>query len=250
MSDKDDLPTVAAIAVLAMCVVTTAHEALGHGSACLITGGRIAQLTSALFHCSRQNVWIDPAGPVTDLAVGTCALIVGRFATAPALRLFLLLVTTLSYGWEGGYAVQAMIKQDGDLYFAGRSFLSAPDTLWRIAGAVAGIALYLINIRLASSGLTRLWPQAERARRAARIASLVAVVAAGVAALTYAGPIGRDLHDAVLEIAAGALPLLIIPRRDGTAGEAVTLMRRPGLIVLAIGLFAVFVATLGHGIGG
>ncbi len=249
MTEKDDLPTIAAVAVLAMCLVTTAHEALGHGGACLALGGAIERLTSSLFRCDLHSRWIDPAGPVMNLVVGTAALVAGRFAAAPAVRLCLLLVTTLSYGWEGGYAVQAMLTGEGDLYFAGQAFLGAPDTIWRAGGVAAGIVLYLVNIRLASAGLTRLWPNAARARRAARVAGLATVASAGLAALTYTGRGGHDLHDAVLEIAAGAVPLLFIPRGSSTDGEGVTLRRNPLLIVSAIVVFAAFTATLGRGIG-
>jgi hypothetical protein len=47
-SNLDDIPTVSALAVIAVCITTTAHEALGHGSACWAVGGHIAQLTSVL----------------------------------------------------------------------------------------------------------------------------------------------------------------------------------------------------------
>ncbi len=249
MTSKNDLFTAAALAVLAACTVTVAHEALGHGTACLTLGGHITILSSSLFRCSAQSPWIDPAGPLMNLTIGTIALIIGRFAKAPALRLFLLLVTTFSYGWEGGYAVQAMIKRDGDLYFAGRAFLGGPEMSWRIPGGGAGALLYLVNIRLASDGLRRLWPQAARARRIARVAGFSAMAAAGLAAMAYTGSGWRDLHDAIWEIAAGALPLLAIPRGEERLGEGVTLARNPALIVTAIVTFGVFTATLGRGLG-
>lgn len=245
---KNDLLTVAALAVLAACVVTVAHEALGHGSACLINGGHITLLSSALFRCSLRSLWIDPAGPAMDLAVGTAALIAGRFVAAPAARLFCLLVMTLSYGWESGYAFHAMLTQDGDLYFAARDLFGAPSLWWRIAGGAAGIACYLVNVRLTAAALSRLWPQAAQARRVARVAGLAAIAAAGLAALAYAGPGWRDLHDAVLEVASGAVPLLIIPRRAAPAGQGVILKRSRAVIVVAIGVFALFTAVLGHGV--
>ena len=245
---KDDLPTVAALAVLAACVVTVAHEALGHGSACLINGGHITLLSSALFRCSIRSLWIDPAGPAMDLAVGTMALIAGRFVAAPAARLFFLLVMTLSYGWESGYAFHAMLTQDGDLYFAARDLFGAPSLWWRIVGGAAGVACYLVNVRLTAAGLSRLWPQAAQARRVARVAGLAAVAASGLAALAYAGPGWRDLHDAILEVASGAVPLLIIPRWQGPFGDGVILTRSPAVIVIAILFFGVFAAILGHGI--
>ncbi len=248
MTAKNDLPTVAALAILAACVVTVAHEALGHGSACLASGGRIMLLSSALFRCSVHSTLVDPAGPAMDLVVGTVALIAQRFVSGPAARLFCLLVMTLSYGWESGYAFHAMLMQDGDLYFAARDLFGEPSLWWRVAGGAAGIAFYLANIRLTAFGLARLWPQLAQARRVARVAGLAAIAAAGLAALAYAGSGWRDLHDAILEVASGAVPLLIIPRRAGTTGEGMVLKRSPTTIGLAAGAFALFTAVLGHGI--
>jgi hypothetical protein len=236
---------------LAACAVTVAHEALGHGSACLIAGGHITVLSSALFRCSVHSVLVDPAGPVMDLAVGTAALIARRFVASPAARLFLLLVMTLSYGWESGYAFHAMLTQDGDLYFAARDLLGAPSLWWRVVGGAAGIGFYLVNVRLTAAGLSRLWPQAAQARRIARVAGLAAVAAAGLAGLAYAGPGWRDLHDAILEIASGAIPLLIIPRGPGRAGESGAILKRSlVVIVMAVGVFALFAAVLGRGLSG
>ena len=41
----NDLLTVAAVGVLAMCVVTFDHEVLGHGSVCVLLPGRILLLS-------------------------------------------------------------------------------------------------------------------------------------------------------------------------------------------------------------
>ena len=248
MTAKNDLPTAAALAVLAACVVTVAHEALGHGSACLASGGRITLLSSALFRCSVHSTLVDPAGPAMDIAVGTAALIAGGFFAGPAARLFLLLVTTLSYGWESGYAVHAMLTQDGDLYFAASDLFGEPSLWWRGAGGAAGLVFYIITIRLAATGLSRLWPEASRARRVARVAGLAAIASAGLAALAYAGSGWRDLHDAILEVASGAVPLLIVPRRVGPGGEGVVLTRSWTAIAAATGVFVLFTAILGRGI--
>jgi hypothetical protein len=56
-----------------MCVVTFDHEALGHGGMCLALGGHIRVLTSSVFRCDLQSVWIDPAGPFGNLLVGALA---------------------------------------------------------------------------------------------------------------------------------------------------------------------------------
>ena len=85
--NKNDWLTIAAVAVMAMCLVTFDHEALGHGSACLLLHGHIVLLSSSIFRCSVRSDWIDPAGPLANLLMGTLALLCLRLvprATAHA----------------------------------------------------------------------------------------------------------------------------------------------------------------------
>jgi len=75
---KDDAATIGAISLVAMCLVTFDHEALGHGGTCLAAGGRILELTSAIFRCDLRSPWIAPAGPIANLVMGTLALALSR----------------------------------------------------------------------------------------------------------------------------------------------------------------------------
>ena len=49
-ANTDDRLTVFAIAILAGCIATAAHEAVGHGTACIVLGGTITRLTSVYFN--------------------------------------------------------------------------------------------------------------------------------------------------------------------------------------------------------
>lgn len=60
---KSDQLTVAALGLLAMCLVTFAHEAVGHGGVCLLLGGHIRLLTSSVFRCDISSRWVDAGGP-------------------------------------------------------------------------------------------------------------------------------------------------------------------------------------------
>lgn len=250
MKSGNDWLTVAAIGVLAMCVVTFDHEALGHGSACLLLHGRITLLTSSIFHCDVRSGWIDPAGPAGNLLMGTVALIASRFVPArlTKLKLFLISVTAFSYFWEAGYVIDAMRTRHGDLYFFAQ-FILGDVPLWlRWVAAGCGIALYAIGIRFTSRALLDLWPDAV-ARRVARTVFIAASVGAGLAALAYQGEGWGDLRDAVLEIAAGAFPLLFIPfGRPGAAQSPVIIGRSFSAIVAAVVVFGIFTATLGRGV--
>jgi hypothetical protein len=250
---RPDPWTVAAVAVLAMCVVTFDHEALGHGGACLALGGHIRVLTSSIFRCDLPSIWVSPAGPACNLLGGLAALLLLRvMPPVPAgWRLFLVLVTCLSFYWEAGYVIHAMYRRDGDLYFAGRDFLGEPSLWWRIGAACAGVGLYLFTTRWASRAFLALWPDGAVARRVAMTAWACAAVAAAGAAAAQSGADLGGVRDAVLEIGAAAFPLLFIPaggRTRGRAASASALPRSPRTIAVAAAVYAVFVATLGRGL--
>jgi len=250
---KNDWLTAAALGLLAMCAVTFDHEALGHGGACLLLHGRIRLVTSSLFRCDVKSGWIDPAGPATNLLMGAIALACLRLVRPlrATLRLFLILVTAMSFFWEAAYVIQAMHRRDGDLYFFAR-FLLGEVPLWlRWAAAAAGLALYVAAIWITSAGLSALWPEARVARAMARTAWLSATVGAAAAALAYRGQDWRDLHDAVLEIGGASLPLLFIPLRGSRMaeeGSPALMTRSPVAIGAAVVVYALFVATQGRGL--
>jgi hypothetical protein len=86
---RDNAVMVGAIAIIAMCVATAAHEAVGHGGVCLLLGGRIAQLTSVYFRCALESRFVAPAGPAGNLAAGLIAWAALKWipATFPRARL-------------------------------------------------------------------------------------------------------------------------------------------------------------------
>lgn len=248
---KNDGLTAAAIGLLAMCVVTCDHEALGHGSVCLALGGHIRLLTSSLFHCDVRSGWIDPAGPAGNLLMGTFALVAMQFVPARlvALKLFLIVATAFSYFWEGAYVIDAMVARHGDLYFFAQFLLGEPPLWLRVAASLAGLALYVFTIRLTARALSSIWPDAAAARRIARTVWLSATVGAGGAALLHRGPGWGDVRDAVLEIGVASLPLLFIPRREGAAAQpSIMLARNWCAIALALVVFVAFAVTLGRGL--
>jgi hypothetical protein len=238
---------------MAMCVVTFDHEALGHGSVCLALHGHIVLLSSSLFRCDVRSGWIDPAGPVANLLMGTLALLCLRLVPVQqfALRLFLTLITAFSYFWESGYLIHAMHMRYGDLYFFAE-FLFGHVTIWQRAIAiVVGIGLYVGTARMIAGELLRLWPYARVARSAARIAWIGATVGAAVAALGYRGQGWGDFSDAVLEIGGASFPLLFIPLRARRVEEnhrSALIARSWVTIALAVIVYAVFVASLGRGV--
>ena len=247
---KNDWLTVAALGVLAMCVVSFDHEALGHGGACLLLGGHIQLLTSSLFRCDVPSKWIDAGGPAMNLLLGLLALIARTLMPLrfPKIRFFLTLMTAFSFFWEGGYLIHAMHRQDGDLYFFTQSLLGHVTVAERWFGAGLGLALYLATVRLTSRALLTAAPSGKTARATARTAWLAATL--GIIIATAAGR-WRGLSDAVMEIGLASFPLLIIPRSKrelpGTLSSPAIAHSYPA-IALGVIVFIVFVAILGRGI--
>lgn len=248
---RNDWLTVAAIGLLAMCVVTVDHEALGHGSICLAVHGHITLLTSSLFRCSARSGWIDVGGPAMNLLVGTLALIARLFVPQNFLktRLFLLVVTAFSYFWEGGYVMDAMHHQNGDLYYFA-DFILGGVTVWqRWVFALIGLALFLLSARITSRALLNLWPDARVARSVARTIWIAASIGAAAAAALYVRHDWGNLRDAVLEIAVAAFPLLFIPFGRGESRLSTVSIARSYLVIgLSLAVFAIFAATMGRGI--
>jgi hypothetical protein len=236
-----------------MCVVTVDHEALGHGGVCLALGGHIQEPTSSVFRCDLPSRWIDPAGPVASLLAGTLALLVASLLPPGrrALRLGLILVTSFSYFWESGYVIKAMATRDGDLYFAGQSFLGEPTWWWRISAAGLGLALYIYTARWSARSLSSLWPDAPAARHVCRTTRCAATLGATLVALAYAGAGVGDLRDAFLEFGAASFPLLLTQSsagRSASESTSMVIVRSWPVITAATVVFALFVATMGRGL--
>jgi hypothetical protein len=247
----NDWRTVAAIALLAMCLVTFDHEALGHGGMCLALGGHIRILTSSIFQCDIRSVWIDPAGPFSDCFVGAVSILLARVTSrrSTRTRLFLIIVASLSFFWEAGYLIQAMRVRKGDLYGAGQDFFGEPSLWWRTTGVVVGIGFYAFVTRWASRRLSDLWPSAVEARRVAITVWVTASLGAILAALAYSGDGWADLRDATLEISVSSFPLLFIPRRSRGEIIAANVIAPSGItICLSLIVYAIFVETLGRGL--
>lgn len=237
--------TVAAIAVAATCIVTIDHEAIGHGAACLATGGRIARLTSVYFDCTQRATAVAAGGPVANLAGGLMAwLLLQRLPRArPRAGLLLALVVAFALFWEAGYLIKAMVMAEGDAYFVA-SDLIGPPGWWRAAGVVAGLLLYWLAIRATRAAALRFRIPAQTLR----IGWFAASAAAVLAAANYAPGRLAAMGQAALEIGVASWPLVVMSRRLGTtsvdAGEAV---HGAGWVAGAAVFYVLFVATLGHG---
>lgn len=243
---RDDVITVGAIAIVAMCVATAAHEAAGHGSACLALGGHITLLTSVYFRCAVESRLVSPAGPLGNIVAGLIGWATMRLVPPswPRARLFALLLAGFSFFWAFGYLVSSLATGNGDYAIAGRDFLGHSYAQWRIGGIAAGVLFYLLFSRAFRAASAELF--GLRTTNLLRISWLTATSAAVAAAALYAPDRGGAMTQAALEIGAASIPLMI-PRRYSGAGHAPAIARSTAWVFAAMLVFAVFALTLGAG---
>ncbi|SRR5579885_469585 len=246
---RDDMRMAASLAAIAMCVATAAHEAAGHGSACLLAGGRITELTSVYFRCTAGSASVSLAGPLGNLTAGILALIALKAVPPRAVRARLLAVgvMALSLFWAAGYLVDSMIENRGDYAIAGQVFLGEPSGLWRAPGILLGIGLYLTAARLVAGAMRGFSP--ARTRNLLRATWLAATAFAMLAAVFYTPDRSGAIGQGFLEIGANSFPLLIIGwRKKEPENDAPAITFDTGWFAAAVAIFAVFAATLGRGI--
>ena len=89
---KDDWVTVASIGALAFIVACVTHEAIGHGGACLVTGGHVILISSVFFRATNVGPITDAAGPLANLILGALLFVWlrRREAASPHWRIFLI----------------------------------------------------------------------------------------------------------------------------------------------------------------
>ena len=246
----DDVATVIAIAAMAACTSDIAHEAMGHGGACLLSGAQITLLNNAFFTCSHFGHYVAVSGPLGNLTAGLIAFLARRVIPArpPGVRLYLLLVMSFSLFWEAGYLIQAMIKDSGDSVFAYRELIGPENATVRIVAVAIGIAAYFLFARMLTSGTAVFASAPGRVALLLRPAWLTGVAAMALAASLFAPDRWGAVHDAALSIAA-SFPLLF-PRRPAhmLAEFAPPIARHHAVIALGALVFVVFALTMGQGV--
>src|SRR3954469_9700508 len=134
------------VAFVCACV---SHEAIGHGGACLATGGRIVLLTSVFFRCEPGSSFVDAAGTIMNLAVaGLAWLTFARSTPSSTLRLFAIFVFAFNALWGTGYFIYSAVLDTGDLAFVWRVNPLAAPWLWRLVLGGVGVFLYSRAMRV------------------------------------------------------------------------------------------------------
>lgn len=242
---RDDTTTVVALAILSGCGAVVAHEALGHGSACLLSGGRITQLTSVYFACSRGNIWVPLGGPIGNLATGLLSwlALASLMPHARRARVFFVLLMAFSFFWAAGYLLYSMVLGVGDYAIAIREALGSLPLSLRIGGILLAGAFYAVAIRITAAETRDFRPALLRLSWTGASAAIC------LAGLAYAPDRSAAFVQSALELGAASLPLLGIARRiEPRLGRSLTVARSQTWIGAAIFAYAAFVLTLGRGL--
>ncbi|MGH9416699.1 MAG: hypothetical protein ACRD01_08735 [Terriglobales bacterium] len=140
--------TLIAITLLAGAATTLLHEGLGHGGACLLSGGHNLVISSVAEDCTLNNNWIYAAGTLVNLAAGGLSWWLLRFVRrASGWRYFLWLLMTFNLLTAAGYWLFSGVANLGDwaAILAGHE----PTWLWHAAMALGGGAIYVLFVKLA-----------------------------------------------------------------------------------------------------
>jgi hypothetical protein len=142
-----DAVTITAIAVAAYALATVLHEELGHGGACLLTGGTLVSMSTVAVECSNENRLVIAAGSIMNVLTAAVCFLLGRMTPpkASSLRFFFWLTMAVSLFMPAGYFLFSGIGGFGDwaLFIQGLK----PEWAWRVGLIIFGAVAYMAVAR-------------------------------------------------------------------------------------------------------
>lgn len=237
-ADLSRLWTLCALAAMAFVAACTAHEAVGHGLACLGTGGTVGLLSSVYFRCQPGHPLVDAAGRLSNLCVAAIFILAARRSRHDTARTAFALVAAFNGLWGAGYLIFSAVTDNGDLAFAVRDLALRPAWAWRLGMALAGLWLYRGVLRSVAPCLPKGMPLLAAYCTAGGVACL--------SVLFYPGAVLPALKDAAQEGLLAPLGLLFVafsrrPSRVLPPPSSRTVVLAGAIVVLAFWL------TLGRG---
>ncbi len=240
MSRTASVLTLIAIACAAYVAADLSHETLGHGGACVASGGKVLLIDSTFSGCSVHSRWIDGAGPLVGIAVALLALLGARKTKIANWRAFLVLLFADAMFWNVGYLIKSGIAWTGDWHFLIEGL--EPTNVWHIGLTIAGIALYVAAMR----ALARIWPT-ETGLSSGQFAVMAYLTAAALsAAAGYFDP--RGPHTIFTDALPSSLASIGLPLVGLRQRAEVGITPSPAWIIAGALSAIVFVAVLGPGI--
>lgn len=253
------MPTVAAIAIVAYVLADVLHEGVGHGGACVLTGGTPLVLSTVHFDCSADSRWVAAAGTLVNLAAGAVSLGLLRLVrdASAHVRYFLWLFMTVNLLQGGGYFLFSGIANIGD--WAAVVAGLRPVWMWRVGLALFGFLTYFAFVWIALLQMGRMvgGEEPERSRRAGQLA-LVPYLTGGIASCVAGlfNPVGFVLVGISAAAAsfggtsglAWMMQVLSSERIRKVPAPPLVIPRHWGWIAAGAALLAAFVLVLGPGV--
>jgi hypothetical protein len=139
--------TLASLGILAYVLGNIIHEALGHGGACLITGGRPLLITTVNMECSVDNRFVIAGGSLMNAVAAAFFFLVLRATSrnSPRLKYFAWLSMTLNLLSPAGYLAFSGIGGFGDWALFIEGFRA--QWAWRVGLTIVGSAAYMLFAR-------------------------------------------------------------------------------------------------------
>jgi hypothetical protein len=260
---RHDPLTIIAIALLAYVIGDVLHEAVGHGGACLLVGGRPLVLSTVHFECDKHGVWgerfIAAGGTLVNLGAGALAYLAGRRAASAsgAVGWFVWLLMAVNLLSGTGYFLFSGVGGIGDW----ADFVQGLGPVWvtRLGLTVLGGVTYWLVVLRALRALDPFLSGdgKERVQTATRM-TLPAYLAGGILSCIAGllNPVGMIL--VAISAAAASfggtsglawMPQLLHGERAAAAsGKQLLVQRSWGWIVGGAVAAAVFVLVLGPGV--
>jgi putative intracellular protease/amidase len=261
---RHDALTIVAIALLAYVIGDVLHEAVGHGGACLLVGGRPLVLSTVHFECDSHAVgawgerFIAAGGTLVNLCAGALALLARRRAVSASgtVSWFLWLLMAVNLLSGTGYFLFSGVGGIGDW----ADFVQGLGPVWMTRlglTLLGGVTYWLVVLRAVRALDPFLSGDGEARVRSATRLTLPAYLAGGTLSCIAGllNPVGMIL--VAISAAAASfggtsglawMPQLLHGKRAASGAAQLFVSRSWGWIVLGAVAAAVFVLVLGPGV--
>lgn len=249
---RANVPTLAALGIVAYVTETMAHEAVGHGTLCVVDGGRIKLISQLYMQCTANALDMVAAGPAANFTLALLAFAVMSVSRKPGgnFQFFLWLLFAFNWLVAAGYLLVGTLSGFGDW---SRLLPPEPDWIMRTAIAAFAVLAYWAGLGVLQQTYARMAGPGALSGQDLTRAVLVPTFAAGVVALA-AQLYGGDTQVLSLILIFGCTffvgcTLLMIERRaehPGSSGLNVTFS--PPWIAAAIAVAAAFILFIGPGL--
>ena len=252
---RSNLPTVIAAAVLAYAASSIAHELIGHGTGCLLTGVKPILLSSIILQSAGGNRIVDGGGPIANIVFGVGAFYLFlRRAEFTAFSYFLWLFAAFNLLVAAGYLFWSGVMNVGDWAFVIKGL--HPAQAWRTGIAITGALAYVAVVRWLARSMIKLVKEGKIGRGDVPRLIFPAYFASGALAVASAAlnPISSRLiwtngfsGSFLAFLGLLRVPSLVGQRTvEGSGGQPIPFSR--AWVILGVVVAIVFIVVLGPGI--